>query len=248
MSDITPRNSDSHQNQHPASDGGTSPTPAPDAGGAAALVIDVISDVVCPWCFVGKRQLEQAIDGWREAHPQAEAPVVNWHAFQLNPDLPLEGMSRADYLTRKFGSADTSRIYTNVRRAAAEVGLELKLDGIARQPSTLRAHALLRQAAQQGCQDALAEALFNGYFIENRDLTDVAELRRIAAAAGLAASRIDAALDDPNEHALIAEDDAQARDNGITGVPFFIINRKLAVSGAAGAAHLRAAIDQALEA
>lgn len=213
---------------------------------ARALVIDVISDVVCPWCFVGKRQLEQAIGDWREANPEAAEPVVNWHAFQLNPDMPLEGMPRADYLRRKFGSADTTRIYTNVRRAAAEVSLDLRLDGIARQPSTLRAHALLRQAALQGSQDALAEALFHAYFIENRDLTDTAELRRIAASSGLSAERIDAALDDPNEHAVVAEEDAQARDNGVSGVPFFIINRKVAVSGAAGADHLCAAIDQAL--
>lgn len=213
-------------------------TPAP-------LIIDVISDVVCPWCFIGKRQLEQALERWREAHPAAPQPVVNWHAFQLNPDMPIEGMARADYLQRKFGHSDGGRIYANVRRAAQEVGLDLKLDRIQRQPSTLRPHALLLQAAEQGVQDQLAEALFIAYFMDGRDLSDVSVLQQIAESAGLQADRITRALEDPEQHTQIAEADMQARDNGISGVPFFIIDQKLAVSGAAGADHLLAAIQQA---
>lgn len=213
-----------------------------------ALTIDVVSDVVCPWCFIGKRQLEQALERWRSAHPTAPAPVVNWLPFQLNPDMAIDGVNREDYLRRKFGHADGGKIYANVRRAAQDVGLTLNLEAIKRQPSTLRPHALLKQAAEQGVQDQLAEALFKAYFIDGRDLTNLAELRTIAQSAGLAAERITAAIENANEHAAIADADLQARDNGIGGVPFFILNQRLAVSGAAGADHLLEAIEQAQQA
>ena len=211
----------------------------------APMTIDVVSDVVCPWCFVGKRQLEQALEQWSAAHPQEPAPVVNWLPFQLNPDMPIEGIERESYLQRKFGHSDGGKIYANVRRAAGEVGLALNMQAIKRQPSTLRPHALLKQAAEQGIQPAMAEALFKAYFIDGRDLTSLDELRAIADSAGLEARRIDRALENELEHASIAEADLQARENGIGGVPFFIVNRKVAVSGAAGAAHLMQAMDQA---
>jgi predicted DsbA family dithiol-disulfide isomerase len=209
------------------------------------MSIDVISDVVCPWCFIGKRQLEQAVAQWCRAHPEAPAPVINWLPFQLNPDMPLEGVSREDYLRRKFGHADGGKIYTNVQRAAREVGLELNIQGIQRQPNTLRPHALLKQAGEQGIQGALAEALFTAYFIDGRDLAAPDELSSIAAAAGLDTDRIARALDDAIEHEAIAESDLQARENGISGVPFFILDRRVAVNGAAGAEHLLQAMEKA---
>lgn len=198
------------------------------------LSIDVVSDVVCPWCFVGKRQLEQALERWQRDHP--DRPVeVRWHPFQLNPDLPAGGMLRSDYLERKFGSADTSSIYTNVRRAAAAVGLDLAIDAIVRQPNTLRPHALLDAAAEEGRQDALAEALFVAYFQQARDLTDASVLREIAVAAGLSEAAIALALDDPGTHREVAQADERARRAGIRGVPCFIVNGRSAVSGAQGA-------------
>lgn len=211
----------------------------------APLSIDVISDVVCPWCFIGKRQLEQAVSQWHNAHPEAPAPVINWLPFQLNPDMPIEGIEREDYLRRKFGNADSGKIYANVQRAAREVGLDLNIAGIKRQPSTLRAHALMKQAAEQGMQGSMAEALFSAYFIDGRDLTQADELRSIANAAGLDAERISQALDNELEHAAIAESDLQARENGISGVPFFILNGLVAVNGAAGADHLLLAMEKA---
>ncbi|MBM3409206.1 MAG: DsbA family oxidoreductase [Betaproteobacteria bacterium] len=202
---------------------------------ANPLRIDVVSDVVCPWCFVGKRQLEQALARWRRDHP--DRPVeVHWHPFQLNPDLPADGMARTDYLAGKFGSADTSRIYANVNRAASAVDLPLAIESIARQPNTLRAHALIDAAAkQEGLQDALVEALFVAYFQQARDLTDVSELRRIAHEAGLSESAVDQALGDAQAHLAIAEADQRARRAGIRGVPCFIVNGRSAVSGAQGA-------------
>ncbi len=199
-----------------------------------ALQIDVVSDVVCPWCFVGKRQLESALLRWRAAHP--DSPVeIRWYPFQLNPDLPAEGMARSDYLAAKFGSADPARIYSNVRRAAAAVGLELAIESISRQPNTLRAHALLEVAAEAGLQDTLAEALFGAYFQNARDLTDEAELRAIARSVGLNETQIAQALDDEASQQAVAEADLRARQAGIRGVPCFIVNRRHAVSGAQGA-------------
>lgn len=199
-----------------------------------AIRIDVVSDVVCPWCFVGKRQLEEALARWRQMHP-GQPVEVHWHPFQLNPDLPAEGVSRSDYLAQKFGSADTSRIYANVQRAAGAVDLTLAIDAIARQPNTLRAHALMAAAPDEASQDALAEALFRAYFQQGRDLTDVAQLRDIARSVGLADSAIERALADPQAHQEIAEADQRARRAGIRGVPCFIVNGRSAVSGAQGA-------------
>ncbi len=201
---------------------------------SAALQIDVVSDVVCPWCFVGKRQLEQALEHYRHRHPDV-AIEVRWHPFQLNPGLPAEGMDRSDYMRRKFGSADTARVYTNVKRAAEAVGLALAIEAIPRQPSTLRPHALLEAAAEAGVQDALAETLFVAYFQQGRDLSDAEVLRDLALAAGLDAPRIERALADPQAHEQIAQADVRAREAGITGVPCFIVNRRSAVSGAQGA-------------
>ena len=109
-----------------AADKGSNPALAP-------LTIDVISDVVCPWCFIGKRQLEQAVAQWSAVHPQEPAPVINWLPFQLNPDMPIDGIDRENYLQRKFGHSDGGKIYANVRRAAEEVGLSLNMQAIKRQ-------------------------------------------------------------------------------------------------------------------
>ena len=133
-----------------------------------ALRVDVISDVVCPWCYVGKRQLESALERWRSANPGAPEPVVRWHPFQLNPGLPDDGIGRDDYLRTKFGASDPAAIYQRVEAAARAVGLEPDFAKIARQPNTLRAHALIG-AAQGEVQLALVERLFQAYFAEGAD-------------------------------------------------------------------------------
>lgn len=209
------------------------------------LMIDVISDVVCPWCFVGKRQLEQALERFRQGHPDLPEPVVRWHPFQLNPDLPHEGIARDAYLSAKFGNADTSAIYDRVRQAAQAVGLELRLDAIARQPNTIRAHALI-SLAQDGGQDGMVENLFEAYFQSGNDLTRDDTLIEIARASGLPEPLIEAAITDDGVHDTIRSADAHARELGVQGVPFFIFNRQLAVSGAAGADTLLRACEQML--
>jgi len=211
----------------------------------APLTIDVISDVVCPWCFVGKRQLEQALDRFKQAYPDQPAPTVRWHPFQLNPDLPVEGIDRDQYLQKKFGTPDGGAIYDRVRKAAGDVGLDLKMDDIQRQPNTVRAHAVISLSHEES-QDAVVEALFEAYFQQGRDLTDDATLIEVAREGGIPEPAIEAAISDESVHETIRRADGSARELGVQGVPFFIFNQKLAVSGAAGSETLMQAAEKVL--
>lgn len=209
-----------------------------------SLRVDVISDVVCPWCYVGKRQLERALARWREKHPEAPEPLVRWHPFQLNPDLPEEGMSRADYLARKFGTADPGAIYQRVGEAARAAGLDPDFAKIARQPNTLRAHALIGAAPAGEPQQAMVERLFRAYFVEGADLTSRDPLLLLAHEAGLPDRAAQEALAGEGVQRA-ARDDTEARRLGVSGVPFFVIDGKLGVNGAQGADALLAAFEQA---
>ncbi len=213
-----------------------------------ALRIDIVSDVVCPWCYIGKRRLEAAL-----ASPQAaDLPPVQiaWHPFQLNPDLPAEGISRKDYLEEKFGGPErAAAIYERVRAAGRTAGLELNIDGITLQPNTRLAHALIAFAQEAGADASdVKERLLRAYFIENRFIGDPAVLQDIAAEAGLDAQAARRFVDDPQTQDSVARADQQARGMGISGVPFFIFNQKVAVSGAQEPAALLQAMRQALAA
>jgi predicted DsbA family dithiol-disulfide isomerase len=196
------------------------------------LTIDVVSDVVCPWCYIGKRKLEATL-----ALPQAsELPNVQirWQPFQLNPDLPPEGVSRKQYLEDKFGGPErAAEIYQRVLTAGQSVGLTLNIDGIERQPNTLAAHALIA-FAQLGEADAsdIKERLLHAYFVENRFIGSEDVLIDIAYEAGLNGDAARAFISNPEHLDMVAQSDAHIRSLGISGVPFFIFNQKLAVSGA----------------
>ena len=216
---------------------------------AAALTIDIVSDVVCPWCYIGKRRLEAAL-----ALPEAAdlpAVEVRWHPFQLNPDMPAGGVSRQQYLEDKFGGPGrAAEIYARVRAAGRTAGLELNIDGITLQPNTLAAHALIA-FAQQGdgsLGNQVKERLLKAYFIENRFIGSMDVLVEIAREAGLDADAARAWLSDPDSLQAVAQADLQARTMGITGVPFFIFNQKIAVSGAQDPAALLDAMRQAVAA
>jgi predicted DsbA family dithiol-disulfide isomerase len=215
----------------------------------ATLTIDVVSDVVCPWCYIGKRKLEAALDMARAAGlPAAE---VRWHPFQLNPDLPAQGISRKQYLEDKFGGPQrAAEIYARVKAAGQAAGLELDIDGITLQPNTLAAHALLAFAQQQYGLDAghaVKERLLKAYFIENRFIGDVEVLVQIAIDAGLDGDAARAFVTDPEQLQNVAAADTRVREMGISGVPFFIFNQKVAVSGAQDPANLLAAMQQSLQ-
>lgn len=197
-----------------------------------ALTIDVVSDVVCPWCYIGKRKLETALTEYQAAHPDAEAPRVTWHPFQLNPDLPPEGIERSEYLKRKFGSERAEQVYARVKAVGEMVGIPFAFERVVRQPNTLAAHSLIALAADEGKQDELVEALFRAYFLEGRDLTSNDTLRDIAIGVGLQPAAVERVLDSDSIRNTVASSDAEARKLGIQGVPFFIFNKTLAVSGA----------------
>jgi predicted DsbA family dithiol-disulfide isomerase len=166
------------------------------------MKIDIISDTICPWCFIGKRRLERAL-----AVLEGPAPAITWHPFQLNPDMPGEGMDRGLYLELKFGGAARAhQIYRAVAEAAAGESLAFALERIARAPNTLASHRLIHYAAGNERQPEVVENLFRAY------------LRRY--------------LDGDDDVELIRARDRHARQIGVTGVPCFIINGSYAVSGA----------------
>lgn len=171
---------------------------------------------------------------------------MRWLPFQLNPDLPESGISRADYIFRKFGERDSSR-YKRVAMVGKSVGLDMAFDRITVQPNTVKVHRLLHHAGELGKQDAVAEALFRAYFVEGANLTDSAVLADYAAQAGLDRAEVEAYLDSDADADLIRSADAEARQVGIEGVPFFIINRTIGISGAQDPEVLLQAMQQARE-
>jgi predicted DsbA family dithiol-disulfide isomerase len=201
----------------------------------ATLTVDIVSDVVCPWCYIGKRHVEKALAEWQQAHPDATVSI-RWHPFQLNPDLPPEGTDRKGYLEAKFGGRERAKeIYARVGAAGRSAGLDLNFDGILKQPNTLAAHALIAyaQSVDEGRHgDAIAERLFRAYFIDGEFIGDIDILVAIAAGCGLDPDATRAVLADTATLEHIAAQDASVRQQGVTGVPFFVFNQEIALSGA----------------
>lgn len=171
---------------------------------------------------------------------------MRWLPFQLNPDIPASGMSRQDYIERKFGRGGGSR-YERVAAVGREVGIEFAFDKIQVQPNTVDAHRLMHYAAARDLQDEVAEALFCAYFTEGRNLADRDTLAEIGARAGLERAAVAAYLASDADRDLIRSADLEARNAGVEGVPFFIFNRKVGVSGAHEPETLLQAILQSLE-
>ncbi len=209
-----------------------------------ALTIDIVSDLVCPWCFIGKRHLEAALASMGESAPQVQ---IRWHPFQLNPDLPLAGITRKSYIENKFGGAQrAAEIYARVKQAGLATGLDLQFDKISQQPNTLAGHAFVALAQEEGKGDAVVEALFKAYFEDGVFIGDVNTLADIGAAQGIAREKIESALNDPQTLQNVAAQDANVRAQGISGVPFFVIGQKYSLSGAQPPDAIRQAIERAL--
>lgn len=204
------------------------------------LRIDVVSDVMCPWCFIGKRRLETAL---AEA---AEVEVaVEWRPFQLDPTLPPEGKDRQAYLSEKFGGPERAEtIYDRVRAAGAEEEIPFAFEKIGRSPNTLDAHRLIRWSGIEGVQDAVVERLFSLYFVEGADLTRRETLVAAAADAGMDPAVVARLLDSDADVAETAAEVLRAQAMGVTGVPTFIFDGRYAVSGAQPADVLVRAIRQ----
>lgn len=203
--------------------------------------VDVISDVICPWCYIGKRRLEKAV-----ALSGRDDVRVRWHPFQLNPRMPKAGISRQEYRTAKFGSWERSlALDAQVNEAGRAEGISFAFDKIERTLNTLDAHRLIWRADQDGVQDAVVEALFQAYFTEGRDIADAQTLLDVVGEAGLDRSRAESLLggDDGMEAIRAAEE--RARSAGVQGVPFFIVNDSLVLSGAREPKDFLAAFNQA---
>jgi predicted DsbA family dithiol-disulfide isomerase len=193
-----------------------------------ALPVTIVQDLVCPWCFVGKRRLEQAL----AARPGLVA-ALSWRPFQLDPDMPRGGMDRRTHLLAKFGAgAPSERIHRALAEAGASVGIPFAFERIARSPNTLDAHRLVRFAQRHGRADALVENLFWAYFVEARDIGDDGVLVDIAAASGLERAEAQRYLASDAGLTQILADERDARRVGITAVPCFIFDRQYALTGA----------------
>jgi predicted DsbA family dithiol-disulfide isomerase len=191
------------------------------------LAVDVISDVICPWCYIGKRRLKKALAVFA-------GPVkVRWLPFQLNPTMPKEGIRRREYCTNKFGSWERSQeLDARVVAVGEAEGIQFAFDRIERTPNTLDAHRLIWLAEKQGVQDAVVEALFRANFTEGRDISDRQTLLDVVAEVGLDRSKAEAVLNSDDGLEAIKDADALARRVGAEGVPFFIVNGEIMLSGA----------------
>lgn len=190
--------------------------------------LDIFSDVVCPWCLIGATNLVRAL-----ADSPDQPFELAWHPYQLDPELPPEGMDRREYLAKKFGGLqNVDRIHARVEEAAREAGVPVAFDRITRAPNTLDAHRLIRWAAAEGAQTRVAMALFARYFGEGEDISDHAVLASVAAEAGLDPTVIARLLAGDADRAEVREEAESARRAGITGVPAFIVAGQYAVTGA----------------
>lgn len=220
------------------------PTAALPANGGK---LDIVSDAICPWCWIGKANMDAALailekeDGLRFS--------IRWRPFQLNPDMPVEGVDRASYRAQKFGSLERSRqMDAQVAEAGRRAGVAFRHDLMLRTPNTIEAHRLMRLAEPSGLQHALMEAIFRAYFHEGRDIGDRAVLAGIGRGAGLDDATLDAfAEGHAARHEVMAEEEGYRRA-GISGVPSFVLDRYLLWSGAMPAEQMAAGLRQAIAA
>ncbi len=210
------------------------------------MEIDIFSDTICPWCFIGKRRLERAL----AERPQPNL-TLHWRAFQLNPDMPEGGMDRQRYLELKFGgTVNAKSVYDQVRAAGESEGIDFAFEAMRRTPNTIASHRLIRYArlgeasggaraagategaAGPGRQDAVVQALFDAYFLRGEDIGDLDVLTAAAATGGLDAAAARGFLEGDAEAEAVRAEDRGARQAGISGVPCFIFNSQHALAGA----------------
>ena len=190
--------------------------------------LDIMSDPICPWCYIGKANFDRALEQ-RPDHPF----TITWHPFQLNPDMPAHGMDRREYLETKFGGKEGAvRAYAPVVEHAEKVGLEMNLDAIQKTPNTLDAHRLIHWAGIEQVQGKVVDALFKAYFVDGRDIGDHDVLADIADSSGMDASVVLRLLATEEDRRDIIDRDAAARGMGVNSVPTFIVASQHAVPGA----------------
>ncbi len=204
------------------------------------MQIDVISDPVCPWCYIGKRRLESAL----RLRPQITFEV-RWRPFQLDPTTPPEGYDRKSYIERKFGSAEKVKpIHTALLQAGEAEGISFAFEKIARTPNTINAHRLIRWAHSLGVQDDIVEGLFRGYFVEGLDIGQLKVLAQIGDAAGMDGELVEELLSSDADIESVEQQDSMARKFGVQGVPSFFLGGKTLITGAEDAQTLALMIDR----
>lgn len=192
------------------------------------IKLDILSDPICPWCYIGKAYLDRALEKTGD-HPF----LIEWHPFQLNPEMPAGGMDRRAYLEAKFGGKDGAvRAYAPVVEHAEKAGLSINFEGIGRTPNTLDAHRLIHWAGIEQRQTPVVAALFKAYFVDGRDIGDKATLAEIAGECGLDAAMTATLLAGEADADDIRARDAHARERGVTGVPTFILANQHVLTGA----------------
>lgn len=206
-----------------------------------SIAIDIVSDAVCPWCYIGKRNLEAALADL----PDLDVDV-RWRPYQLDPTIPAEGLDRRAYMQRKFGSR-IGEIHQRLKQAGDAAGLDFAFEAIERSPNTLDAHRLIRWAASAGAQNAVVERLFHDFFIAGKDIGDRAVLIEAARDCGMDPKIVADLLAGDSDKDSVREEIASAQHIGVTGVPFFILDGKFALPGAQPADVLKRAIGKALE-
>ncbi|MBI6629113.1 DsbA family oxidoreductase [Pontibaca salina] len=190
--------------------------------------LDILSDPICPWCYIGKAQLDRALAA-EPGHPFA----IQWHPFMLNPEMPREGMDRRTYLEAKFGGQEAAiKAYLPVAEHAQKAGLTINFDVMLRTPNTVDAHRLIHWAGIEQRQNAVVDALFDAYFVQGRDIGSNEVLADIADTIGMDASVVRRLLQSDSDVQNIRDRDTQAREMGVSSVPTFIVAGKHAVPGA----------------
>lgn len=208
-----------------------------------AVKLDILSDPICPWCYIGKAYLDRALEQ-RPNHPF----VVEWHPFQLNPEMPADGMDRRQYMEAKFGGKEGAvRAYTPVQQHAETAGLKINFEGIQKTPNTLNAHRLIHWAGLEGKQTPIVSALFKAYFVEGRDIGAAEVLADLADSAGMDAAVVLRLLSGDADVEEIQKRDQAARQMGVGSVPTFIVASQHAVPGAQGTDLWLKVIDEILE-
>jgi predicted DsbA family dithiol-disulfide isomerase len=206
------------------------------------FTIEIYSDVVCPWCYIGKRRLEHALDQLNGAAPAR----ITWRPYQLNPTMPKDGMDRTTYLEAKFGSRDAFRqMEEHVLAAGSAERIPFAFEKVARTPNTFMAHRLIWYAEQQGRQDAAVESLFRGYFTEGADIGSVPDLGQLAGRAGLDPAAVESFLQREEGTTEVKAAEAAGHRLGIRGVPYFVLNGSISISGAQPPDFFVSAIQQA---
>lgn len=207
------------------------------------IKLDILSDPICPWCHIGKAHLFRALQK-RPDHPF----VLEWHPFQLNPDMPEGGMGRRDYLETKFGGKEGAvRAYAPIVEAAENIGLKIDFEGIKRTPNTINAHRLIHWAGLEEKQTHVVQALFEAYFENGRDIGDIATLTDIGAACGMDREMLDRLFASDADLEDVRARDAHARERGVSGVPTFVVANQHVLRGAQPPELWGQVIDELLE-